>query len=167
MLPDSLPWFASAGLLAGTLAGAHAQLTLKDAFKDSFLVGAALNPEQFSGKAGCENSLIVAQFNSISPGNVLKWGPIHPRPGRYHFEPADRYVEFGRTNSMFIVGHTLVWHQQTPRWVFEDAQGNTVDRETLLERMREHISTVVGRYQGSIGGWDVVNEALDEDDIPF
>ena len=64
---------------------------------------------------------------------------------------------------MFIVGHTLIWHSQTPDWVFRDDQGKFVDRETLLARMREHIFTVVGRYRGKIAGWDVVNEALDED----
>ena len=64
---------------------------------------------------------------------------------------------------MFIVGHNLVWHSQTPKWVFQDDKGNPVDRDTLLARMHDHISTVVGRYRGKIGGWDVVNEALNED----
>jgi len=56
-----------------------------------------------------------------------------------------------------------VWHNQTPRWVFEDDHGRPVDRETLLRRLREHISTVVGRYKGRINSWDVVNEALNQD----
>jgi endo-1,4-beta-xylanase len=64
---------------------------------------------------------------------------------------------------MFIVGHTLVWHNQTPRWVFEDEQGKSTNRETLLQRLRAHIFTVVGRYKGRIHGWDVVNEALNQD----
>jgi endo-1,4-beta-xylanase len=64
---------------------------------------------------------------------------------------------------MFIVGHTLVWHNQTPAWVFRDDKGNPVDRETLLRRLHDHIATVVGRYKGKINGWDVVNEALNED----
>jgi endo-1,4-beta-xylanase len=64
---------------------------------------------------------------------------------------------------MFIVGHTLVWHNQTPAWVFQDAKGNPLDRETLLARLREHVFTVVGRYKGRINGWDVVNEALNQD----
>ena len=64
---------------------------------------------------------------------------------------------------MFIVGHTLVWHQQTPRWVFEDATGAPVSRDTLLARLHDHIQTVVGRYRGRVKGWDVVNEAVDED----
>ena len=64
---------------------------------------------------------------------------------------------------MFIVGHALVWHNQTPKWVFEDEKGNPASREVLLERMREHIFTVVGRYKGRIKGWDVVNEAVNDD----
>jgi endo-1,4-beta-xylanase len=104
-------------------------------------------------------SLAIAteQFNSITPENLLKWGPVHPDPGRFDFAAADRFVALGQRHGMFIVGHTLVWHQQTPAWVFAG------DRDTLLARMREHITTVVGRYRGRIHGWDVVNEALEED----
>jgi endo-1,4-beta-xylanase len=72
-------------------------------------------------------------------------------------------VAFGEKHHMVIIGHTLVWHNQTPRWVFQDDKGTPVDRETLLGRMRDHIHTVVGRYKGRIKGWDVVNEALNED----
>jgi endo-1,4-beta-xylanase len=72
-------------------------------------------------------------------------------------------VTFGERNGMFVIGHTLVWHNQTPRWVFQDAAGQPVSRDTLVARMREHIQTVVGRYRGRVRGWDVVNEALNED----
>src|SRR6185436_5631085 len=80
-----------------------------------------------------------------------------------NFEPGDRYVEFGRSHGMFVVGHVLLWHQQTPAWVFAGEAGAPVNREALLARLKDHIQTVVGRYRGKIGGWDVVNEALDED----
>ena len=103
------------------------------------------------------------QFNSITPENVLKWEAVHPRPGVYDFALPDRYVAFGERNGMFIVGHTLVWHNQTPAWVFQDSNGRAASRDTLLARMRDHILTVVGRYRGRIKGWDVVNEALNED----
>ena len=88
---------------------------------------------------------------------------MHPRPGTYDFAAGDRYVAFGERNGMFIVGHNLVWHNQTPRWVFEDSAGRPVSRDTLLARLRDHIHTVVGRYRGRIKGWDVVNEALGDD----
>jgi endo-1,4-beta-xylanase len=152
-------------ILAMALAGAmtaQAPVTLKDAFHGSFLIGAALNAAIFTGEDAGDAALVKAQFDSISPENDLKWERIHPTPDGYNFGPADGYVAFGEKNHMFIVGHTLVWHNQTPGWVFRDDKGNFVDRETLLGRMRDHIHTVVGRYKGRIGSWDVVNEALDE-----
>jgi len=142
---------------------AQQQPALKDAYQGCFLVGAALNPAQFSGEDTQEAALVKAQFNTISPENVLKWEIVHPHPGTYDFSLADKYVEFGQQNHMFIIGHTLVWHAQTPKWVFEDKDGKPVSRDVLLERMRDHINKVVGRYKGRINGWDVVNEALNED----
>jgi endo-1,4-beta-xylanase len=140
-------------------------LTLKDAYKNDFLIGVAINQKQFTGEDTNGAALIKAQFNSISPENVLKWEIVQPRPGNdgYNFEPADRYVEFGEQNGMYVIGHTLVWHSQTPRWVFLADDGtNYCDRETLLKRMHDHIQTVVGRYKGRIKCWDVVNEALQD-----
>ena len=149
-------------LITGVLTGAQTP-SLKDTFKGSFLVGAALNPAQFTEQDTRGAALVKAQFNTITPENVLKWEYVHPQPGSYSFELPDRYVAFGEKNRMFIVGHTLLWHNQTPAWVFQDDKGNPADRETLLNRLRDHIHTVVGRYHGRINGWDVVNEALDED----
>jgi endo-1,4-beta-xylanase len=157
----SLMVFVAAIFLAASLG---AQPALKDIFKNDFLIGAALNASQFtpSDKENGEAALIKQQFNSITPENVLKWGSVHPQLLRYDFGPADRYVAFGVENNMFIVGHNLIWHNQTPAWVFENDAGAPVDRDTLLQRMRDHIFTVVGRYKGKIKGWDVVNEALEE-----
>lgn len=137
--------------------------TLKDTFKGSFLTGAAVNPAQFTEQDARGAALVKAQFNTITPENVLKWERVHPQPGSYSFELPDRYVAFGEKNHMFIVGHTLLWHNQTPAWVFQDDKGNPADRETLLKRLHDHIQAVVGRYKGRINGWDVVNEALEED----
>ena len=139
------------------------QASLKAVFKDSFLIGAAINQKQLSEQDARVVELIKAQFNSITPENVLKWQSVHPGINNYSFEAADRYVAFGEKYQMFIIGHTLVWHNQTPPWVFQDDKGNPIDRETLLGRMRDHIQTVVGRYKGRIKGWDVGNEAINED----
>jgi len=137
--------------------------SLKDAYAGSFMVGAALNQAQFNEQDQRGVAIVKSQFNTITPENILKWENVHPRLGEYAFAEPDRYVGFGERNGMFIVGHTLVWHSQTPRWVFFDANGNRVSRDTLLARLRDHIHTVVGRYKGRIKGWDVVNEAVDED----
>ncbi len=136
---------------------------LKDVFADDFRVGAALNPSQFYEQDSGEAALATKHFNTITPENSMKWARLHPEPGTYEFAAADRFVEFGEEHDMFIVGHTLVWHNQTPDWVFEDETGDPVSRDTLLRRMREHIHTVVGRYEGRVDAWDVVNEALHDD----
>ena len=137
--------------------------SLKEALSHDFRVGAAVNAAQFTGRDTAGVAIVKSQFNTITPENVLKWESVHPRPGVYDFAAPDRYVEFGQANGMRIIGHTLVWHNQTPRWVFQDAHGGPASRDTLLARMRDHIHMVVGRYRGKIFGWDVVNEAVDED----
>lgn len=136
---------------------------LKDAFKENFYAGAALNPGHYTESDETGAGLVKEHFNSITAENVMKWTHIHPEPDRYDFHEADLFVEFGEENEMFIIGHTLVWHSQVPGWVFEDEDGNELSRETLLERMRDHIFTVTERYKGRVHGWDVVNEALNSD----
>jgi endo-1,4-beta-xylanase len=136
---------------------------LNDAFKEAFLVGTALAPQQFTERDTASVALIKREFNAVTAENALKWERVHPDPTRYDFEPVDQFVAFGEKHGMFIVGHTLVWHSQTPRWVFQNAQGQPLTRDELLARMKDHITTVVGRYKGRVKGWDVVNEALNED----
>jgi len=137
--------------------------SFKDAFKGKFYIGVALNRWQSNGSNADEQKLIKAEFNSISPENDMKWENIHPTKDTYNFEHADAYIKTGKDSDMFIIGHTLLWHSQTPDWVFKDDQGNLLSRDALLKRLQDHINTVVGRYKGTIKGWDVVNEALNED----
>ena len=136
---------------------------LKNAYKRDFLIGVAINRRQYTGRDVRGDQIIKSNFDSISPENVLKWDSVHPKPDIYAFDGPDLYVKFGEDNHMVIVGHTLVWHAQTPRWVFQDTNGRPVDRERLLRRLHDHIQTVVGCYKGRIKIWDVVNEALNED----
>lgn len=137
--------------------------TLKDAYKGLFRIGVAINTPQFEENDPIGDAIIESQFNQISPENALKWQSVHPSTNTYTFEQADKYVAFGEKHKMFILGHCLVWHSQVPRTVFLDDAGNPMSRDALLERMHDHIRTVVGRYKGRVNGWDVVNEALNED----
>ncbi len=165
MLRNLLAVFMLAGLtlpVAAQTASSQPR-SLKDAYKDKFVVGAAINLYQIFEQDDRGTPIITNQFNSITPENVLKWALVHPQPDRYDFTPGDRYVEYGLKHKMFIVGHCLVWHNQTPKWVFQDEKGNPLTRDALLKRMHDHIVTVVGRYKGKITSWDVVNEALNED----
>lgn len=205
-------------LFAGLKATSAADLpALKDAFRDHFLVGTAVNRSIVTGSSSFRRTgdqvnedirVTRSQFNQITAENDMKWQLIHPREGSegYDFGPADAFVEFGERHGMQVVGHTLVWHSQTPNWVFAgtnpppaSATNNTppvaaaptnsstnspgtnevgrrrfgpgfggfgpytgprASREELIQRMRDHIHTVVGRYKGRVKVWDVVNEAI-------
>lgn len=139
------------------------QIQLKEFFNNNFLIGAALNDNHFFERDRRGVDIVHQHFNTITPENVLKWIIVHPELNKYDFTASDRFVEFGIKNDMTIIGHTLVWHNQTPNWVFEDAAGKLLSKEKLLDRMRDHIYAVVGRYKGKIKGWDVVNEAVLDD----
>lgn len=161
------PALATVFLVASSLAfvagaGAAEPPALKELMPKGMTIGAALSQRQSDGKDGAAAKIVTRHFNSATAENVLKWEKVHPEPGRYDFAPADRYVAFAEKRGMEVIGHTLVWHSQTPAWVFAGKDGAPLDRETALERMREHIGTVVGRYKGRIKGWDVVNEAIDD-----
>jgi endo-1,4-beta-xylanase len=167
-------------------------VALKDVYKDHFMIGTAINRSIATGTGGRRPLDIVLKdialtkhhFNQITAENDMKWQLIHPREGAdgYNFAPADAFVDFGVQNGMYLVGHTLVWHSQTPDWVFAGTNpppesatrpqgdrprggprgysGPRASREELLERMRDHIHTVVGRYKGKVKSWDVLNEVI-------
>jgi endo-1,4-beta-xylanase len=136
---------------------------LKDVYKDAFVIGTAVNGAIVAGRDAVSRDLVLRHFESITAENVLKAGPLNPKPGVWNWGPADAFVEFGRANGLFVIGHTLVWHNQTPAWFFEDEHGRPNAPEAQIERMRAHIAAVAGRYRGRIHAWDVVNEVIDED----
>lgn len=131
---------------------------LYEAFQSDFRMGAAVNPHTLS----VQRELLVRHFNSVTAENEMKFERLHPEEGRYTFTEADRLMTFAEDNGIAVRGHTLVWHNQTPSWVFENSDGGPADRETLLGRMKSHIDTVVSRYKGRIYAWDVVNEAISD-----
>lgn len=135
-------------------------ISLQETFKDAFLVGVALNETDVTNRDSKE--LINREFNTIVAENCMKIAPIHPQKNVYRFEKADKFIAYGMANDKVITGHVLVWHNQCPKWMFEDDNGEQVSREELIIRMREHIHTVVKRYKGKVKGWDVVNEAISD-----
>jgi endo-1,4-beta-xylanase len=133
---------------------------LKDYYAGYFPIGVAVSLRNLSGP---DAQFITRQFNSLTPENAIKMGPIHPAEDRYNWAPADSIVNFAQRHGIKVRGHALCWHEQTPGWLFKDAAGNTVTNEVLLNRLKEHITTVMNRYKGKIYAWDVVNEAVDDD----
>ena len=136
---------------------------LKAVYKDAFLIGAAVTPAITAGADKASQDILLQHFNSITVENVMKAALINPEPGVYNYGPADEYVAFGEKHKMFVVGHTLVWHNQCPAWFFTNSSGKPNTKEEQIERLRSHIKAVAGRYAGRVHAWDVVNEVIDND----
>jgi endo-1,4-beta-xylanase len=168
---DSLPMNKNfvalgSGVLLGAcahVAGRSPDATLKDAYRDAFRFGTAVNEAIVSGADTASQRIVLRQFNTITNENVLKAERVNPRPGVYEWADGDAFVDFGERAGMFIVGHTLVWHNQTPTWFFQDSTGKPNTPAAQAERLRSHIQAVAGRYAGRIDAWDVVNEVVDND----
>ena len=143
---------------------ACAQATLKDSYADEFLIGTimpgGLDPDATFTDDPIELGVVARDFNALTAENCMKPMFMQPNEGEYFFKASDFCVDFAEANSMVLVGHTLVWHAMTADWIFKDEAGQLPGRELMLERMRAHIDTVVGRYKGRIPYWDVVNEAV-------
>lgn len=133
---------------------------LKDYYRDYFPIGVAVGVRNITGP---DTTLILQQFNSLTPENAMKMGPIHPEEHRYNWKDADAIVDFATTHGLKIRGHNLCWHEQTPPWLFTDAHGGEVTKVVLLQRLKDHITAVVSRYKGRVYAWDVVNEAIADD----
>ncbi|NML67217.1 endo-1,4-beta-xylanase [Hymenobacter sp. RP-2-7] len=151
-----------------TLAGSQtlaAEKGLKDYYKNYFPVGVAVSPHSLTDPT--ESAFILKQFNSLTPENVMKMGPIHPEQNRYVWGPSDAIVNFAQAHHLRVRGHNLCWHEQTPKWLFVNADGSRVSKDTLLHRLHQHIDAVVKRYKGKIYAWDVVNEAIADNPQEF
>ncbi len=137
---------------------------LHEAFKGAFDIGAAVNPRSIV-HAG---DLIANHYNSLTAENEMKFVSLHPAENTYTFDEADKIAAFARKNGMKLRGHTLVWHNQTSDWLFQETDGGPVSRDKLLARLKSHIDTVVKRYKDDIYAWDVVNEVIaDEGSEPL
>lgn len=104
-------------------------------------------------------NLLTREFNTLIPGNSMKWETIHPEPERYDFTEGDAIVNFAQAHGMTVIGHTLVWDLQQPDWLTKGEHS----RDEWIQILCRHIKTVVGRYRGQIYAWHVVNEAFNDD----
>ena len=138
--------------------------TLKETVGKHFLIGVAINQWQVDGRNPKATDVVKEHFNAIVAENCMKPEAIEPREGVFTWDNADRFVKFGEDNGMTVIGHTLLWHGQTGRWMFSFpdsiADNPAAQRELMKQRMHDYIFAVVGRYKGRVHGWDVINEAF-------
>jgi len=151
------------GLLQGLAQTNSKYVPLKEAFKDLFLLGTAIDYGEMYSRDTTLHALMAREFNALVAGNCMKADHIEPQENVFNFRDGDNLVALGEKNGQVVTGHCLVWHSQVPRWMFVDSPGKEVSREVLIQRMKNHIYNVAGHYKGKIKGWDVVNEAIEWD----
>jgi endo-1,4-beta-xylanase len=136
------------------------EVSLKELFKNDFLMGATLNPMSLRDTAVIQ--LVKHHFNVTTAENEMKMHKLQPKEGEYNFGPADSLIVFAQANNMKVIGHTLCWHAGVPKWFFLDEKGDTASKEILHKRIKDHIFTVMEHFKGKVIGWDVVNEAIED-----
>ena len=132
--------------------------SLKEVFKDYFPIGVSIGIPMISTPQF--RDLLLKQFNSVTAENQMKMNWLHPSDGLFHFDNADRIVNFALQNNIKVRGHTLIWHGSTPEGFFLGNDMKPLDKELLLKKMENYIKTVVGHFKGRVYCWDVVNEAV-------
>src|SRR5579871_1882228 len=136
--------------------------SLKSAYRGKFLIGTALDIPALEGKAPLDLQIATTHFDAFTCGNSMKPDFTQPEEGRFTFAQGDRMVEIAERYGAAPIGHTLVWHSQTPAWFFRGPDGKLPGREMALARMRSHIAAVVGHFRDHVKQWDVVNEAISD-----
>ena len=147
---------------SNAIAKATERSGIKDFYKDDFRIGTAISTSTLVKNDEHMLGLIAREFNAITPENCMKWEPLRPKDQAWDWTAADKFVEFGQKNNMYVVGHNLVWHSQVPKEVFQDESGGVIKKEALAIKMQNHIAKLAGRYKGKIHAWDVVNEAVED-----
>ena len=160
MMKKALFMLAAAASVTALFAADTPKTNLGKLYEKDFLIGVALPQQVTSQQDKNRANLAASQFNCLTPENCMKWDATEREEGKFSFQQGDELVRYAQKNKMKIHGHTLIWHSQTPRWVFEGENGKPATRELVLKRMKNHIEGVMKHYKGKIDAGDVVNEAF-------
>lgn len=160
-----LPLCALAFAMTANTGFAQSSATgLKDAYKDYFSIGVAVNMQNITNPE--QIAIIKKDFNSITAENDMKPQPTEPAYGQFNWENADKIANFCRSNGIKLRGHCLMWHAQIGKWMYQDEKGNLVSKEKLVQNMKHHITAIMERYKDVVYAWDVVNEAISDGGRP-
>jgi len=148
---------------AAALGIAHAASTQAAAYGDvpplksvsPYPLGVAVKAPQLDDPSWTK--LAAIHFSRVTPEWEMKMEYVLQDDGTLRFDRADRIVNFARNNGMAVHGHTLIWYAQEGGQPFAKLKDKT---DAFLNAYAGYIQTVMQRYRGRIGSWDVVNEPI-------
>jgi endo-1,4-beta-xylanase len=102
--------------------------------------------------------IVTSQHKSLVIDGEAHWKTLRPSATTYNFREVDAMVDYAEAHKMPVEAHHLLWgeHNWLPAWLTD----GTYTKQQLLELIKDHITTVVGRYKGRIDAWTVVNETF-------
>lgn len=109
-----------------------------------------------------ESEILAEHFNLVVAENDTKMCNVYPNPNEFNFSSVDKFISLAKKNTQAIRWHTLVWHSQSPEWIFKDENGEKVSKKILENRLKNYIYTVGKRYAKDICSVDVVNECISD-----
>lgn len=137
---------------------------LKDHYQSYFPIGVAVDLPVLNGD---QSDLILKHFNSVTAENAMKMKRLQPKENQFYWKDADSIANYARRHKLLLRGHTLAWHEETPHWLFIDSTGKQASKELVLQRLKNHITAVVNRYKDVVYAWDVVNEAISNNEDEY
>jgi len=163
--------------------------SLKEIYADYFLIGTIINPFDFANEPESINRYAIYKhhYNALTFENDMKpdamWGPrdiytVPPVP-EARLKWIDEMVKKMLDDGFEVIGHTLVWHGQSPNWVNLAAghRDRSEGREYKTyreahENLKLFINTIAGHYYNHPDGlyihtWDVINEAISRGNKPI
>ena len=145
---------------AKTLATDHSAAlalpSLAERMKAYFSVGVAVEPKQLDE----QGDIIAHHFNRLVAENAMKFIRTCATP-TCDYASADKIATYAREHGMQMTGHTFVWHQMFPDWLFKDGDA-PAKAEVVSERLRKQVFSMTERYADVVDNWDVVNEAISD-----
>src|SRR5690554_879320 len=132
--------------------------SLADTYKDYFLIGNVMNPNQTTDAD--TTAMYKHHYNLVTAENDMKPQYLSAEKGKFNFTNANTLISWAEANNIKVHGHTLIWHSQSAPWLTTGADGKPLTRAEARSNMKEYITNVAGHFKDKVISWDVVNEAF-------
>ncbi|MCL2285394.1 MAG: endo-1,4-beta-xylanase, partial [Firmicutes bacterium] len=130
--------------------------SLAQRYSGFFTIGNILD----SVPSGQLAEMFVYQYNSITAENAMKPVSLSPARGVFTFDHADAFVDWALSHDIEVIGHALLWHSQSARWLTNNDDGTPATRADARANLEKFITEVAGHFSGRVAAWDVANEVF-------
>jgi len=126
--------------------------------------------EQVNG--GATDQILKTEYNAIVLGNKMKMAnllrnrpqdPFNIKITDINTENIDKFVAYADRHQMRKRGHVMIWYKQIPSWLEAEAPNWTAQQ--VYDFSKSYILALSSYSAGKIDEWDVINEAIVNNDF--